>query len=65
MIYLHYITYFVNLLNNIIQLPIFLTGYFRIVYSLTFLGIQETSLILIFGPNLMGVVKMDWNLHII
>ena len=65
MIYLHYITYFVNLLNNIIQLPIFLTGYFRMVYSLTLLGIQETSLILIFGPNLMGVVKMDWNLHII
>ena len=61
--YWHPVTSFVNLLNTIIQLPIFFMRYDRMVDSWNYLGIQGTSLFLILVLNLIGIGKMDRNLN--
>ena len=55
MIFHNFITTFGNLLNTIIQLSSFLTGYGIMVDSWTFLVINGTSLLSIFGLNPMGL----------
>ena len=63
-IYRYPVTYFGNPLNTMIKLPILLMVHGRILYYWTLIEIHGTSLILIFVQNLMGVGKMDRNLHV-